>query len=466
MDIKASSASSEVFQPEALSAQALSAFADKYDQNPVNRVVESAVMSVGIDAAAQRPEVVKRHRFVFTHTCKQGEATSQKKSGRCWYFASLNALRGPIIKALEVENFEFSQTHLYFYDKLEKANAFLEHMIRLADRPIGDRELDVHLDLTSFDGGYWDYFVELCLKYGLLPKSEGPETFHSQDSYMFTKQMDHRLKRTAARIRQAHRQGASLAELREFKQDCLAEIYNIAVKCLGRPVERFTYRYENKDKKEVVLPEMTPLEFFEKYVGREALLRRITVCADPRPEMPVGKRLQLENSHNVVGGTDVTALNVPMEHLAEAMKASILDGEPFWFACDVGKDIDRKKGLLDESLYNYDEVLTPIGDFSKADRFTLRYSAATHAMNLTGVSLDDQGNPLYWKVENSWGEDLGRKGTFSMSHPWMLAYTYEAILDRKYLDEKYLKGLDEEPIRLPIWEPFGRLLQVQGEDQA
>lgn len=442
----------------ALSPKHLKKWARQFHSDPTNLLAAHAIQSNGIDAVAQRPDVVKKHTFVFDHICKQGEPTTQKKSGRCWYFAALNSIRGPVFEKLSVKSFEFSQTHLYFYDKLEKANVFLEACIDQIDADYLDRRFSLLLNATVYDGGFWDYFKYLCLKYGLVPKSVAPETFHTQDSYMFVKQMDLRLKRTLVQLRSAHAEGASKAQLRTCKEAALAEIYNLAVKALGEPVDSFTYVYEDKDEKTVVLPNMTPLEFFHKYVGVEELERRIVLIADPRSEIPHGRVIEVEGIRNVQEQPPVNGLNVPIETLAEVSVASIRDGQPLWFACDVGKDIDRSKGILDSELYAYDLALTPVGSFSKADRFRYGYSNATHAMNLTGVRLDEQGKPAYWKVENSWGEDQGRKGTYSMSHQWFLDYVYEVIVDRKYVPEQWLKGLDKKPVLLPPWDYMAELM--------
>lgn len=52
--------------------------------------------------------------------------TNQRSSGRCWLFASTNVFRVNLIKKYKIGNFELSQSYLFFWDKLEKANFFLE----------------------------------------------------------------------------------------------------------------------------------------------------------------------------------------------------------------------------------------------------------------------------------------------------------------------------------------------------
>ncbi len=442
-----------------ISAKQLARYAKTYRDNPINSAVEAAIRGVGIDQSAMDPDVVAKHSFVFSDECKQGEPTNQKSSGRCWYFAAVNSLRQIVMEKLNVESFEFSEVHLYFYDKLEKANTFLEEVIATADRDLLDRETQLILDATVYDGGYWLYFVPLCKKYGLVPKSVGPESFHSGNSYMFTKQMDYRLKAYAMKIRREKAAGKDNRELRKIKDQALSDIYDIAVKCLGQPVESFTYTYRDKDKNYQKLETMSPVEFFDKYIGEAELDKRINLISDPREIHPYGRILELKGAKSVYEDRPAGGLNIPIEEMAKAVLASVRAGVPVWFACDVGKDVDRKLGILDEKLFRYEKILPELPEFSKAERFACFYSSATHAMNITGVELDNDGQPLYWKVENSWGDEMGKKGTFSMSHQWFLDYTYEAIVDKKFIPKKWLKGLKEEPIEIERWDHLASLLQ-------
>lgn len=50
--------------------------------------------------------------------------TNQKSSGRCWIFACLNVIRLPFIKKYELEDFEFSQAYIFFWDKVGRLRIF------------------------------------------------------------------------------------------------------------------------------------------------------------------------------------------------------------------------------------------------------------------------------------------------------------------------------------------------------
>ena len=83
---------------------------------------------------------------------------------------------------LKLKDFEMSQAFLMFYDKLEKANYFLESVIATREEPLEGRLVSWLLQGPLQDGGQWDMFVNLVEKYGLVPKWIMPESFHSSNS--------------------------------------------------------------------------------------------------------------------------------------------------------------------------------------------------------------------------------------------------------------------------------------------
>ena len=89
---------------------------------------------------------------------------------------------------------------------------------------------------------------------------------------------------------------------------------------------------------------------------------------------------------------------------------------------------------------------------------TLDYceSLMTHAMVLSGVNLID-GKSNRWKVENSWGEEPGHKGYFLMTDEWMDRFTYQVVVNKKYLPKELRDLIEQEPIVLKPWDPMGSL---------
>ena len=79
-----------------------------------------------------------------------------------------------------------------------------------------------------------------------------------------------------------------------------------------------------------------------------------------------------------------------------------------------------------------------------------------HAMVITGVDLKDD-KPVKWKIENSWGSDGPFKGYHVMSNSWFEKFTYQVVINKKYLNQKELKALKEDLRVLKPWDPMGTL---------
>lgn len=72
-----------------------------------------------IEACASR-KILEESSHVFTHKIEtEGKPmTNQKNSGRCWLFAILNVMRTSFMKQYNLDEFEFSQAYLFFWDKV------------------------------------------------------------------------------------------------------------------------------------------------------------------------------------------------------------------------------------------------------------------------------------------------------------------------------------------------------------
>ncbi|KAK0914718.1 bleomycin hydrolase, partial [Friedmanniomyces endolithicus] len=71
------------------------------------------------------------------------------------------------MKKHNLKEFELSQAYLFFWDKLEKANWFLEQMIDTAAQDLDSRLVQELLSAPVSDGGQWDMAANLIAKYGL-----------------------------------------------------------------------------------------------------------------------------------------------------------------------------------------------------------------------------------------------------------------------------------------------------------
>jgi bleomycin hydrolase len=420
----------------------------------------NAIRKNGIEAVAMNQESIVNMQYTFSNEIKTGDITNQKQSGRCWMFAGLNTLRVQAARNMNLETFELSQNYQMFWDKFEKANYFLESVLETLDEETDSRLVSWLLMSPLQDGGQWEMFVNLVEKYGVVPKQVMPETFHSSKSAVMNRLVTRKLREDAARLRnQFKSQNVEMDELYAEKEEMLSEVYDMLCQFLGEPKTHFDFEYRDKDDEFHREQNITPLQFFEKYVGVN-LGDYVSVINAPTKDKPFNKTYTVKYLGNVKGGKNVLYLNAEIDQLRSLALAQLKDNEPVWFGCDVGKMHDSESGVLDTELFDYESALGVSFRTTKAERLDYGESQMTHAMVFTGVNLVD-GKPNRWKVENSWGKDSGNKGFFIMSDSWFTDYMYQIVVQRKYLPDNLLAALQEKPAELQPWDPMGSLALIR-----
>ena len=439
-----------------LTPQLVADLSQGFASNPSYKLAMNAVTQTSIEDVALNREVVTNTDFTFSHWLDDWAVTHQKNSGRCWMFAGLNLFRVGAMKKMKLKEFEFSQNYTLFWDKLERANYFLETIIETAGRPVDDRVVAFLLSEPLNDGGQWNMFVNIVRKHGLVPKALMPETESSSSTWRMNSILVHKLREGAKSLRKLQAKGASLAAIRAAKLEILNVIYRILCIHLGTPPTTFTWQWNDKQRKFHRDGKMTPQRFAKKYVTLP-IDEYVCLVHDPRPTSPFNRTFTVQHLGNVFGGDIVLYLNVEIGLMKELAMQSIRKGEPVWMGCDVGKMMRRDLGLWDKNLFDYEAVYDTSFPMDKADRLIYRQTAMTHAMLFTGVDVVD-GHPRRWRVENSWGEDkCGRKGFFVMNDSWFDEYMFEISARKSALPKPLQKALKLPPIVLPPWDPMGSL---------
>lgn len=434
----------------------LEAFRKAFESDPRNRVSLNAVTRTPAKNVAMNRQAVVRCNHTFSHVVQAGAATSQNQSGRCWMFAGLNLFRTTAAENMNLEDFELSQSYTFFWDKLERANYFLESVLKTLDEPTDGRLIAWLMANPVEDGGQWDMFVNVVKKYGVVPKQVMPETESSSASATMNDRLTQKLREYACRLRAAHRKGESREELEAQKSQMLGEVYRMLCIHLGEPPAEFPWQWRTKEKVFHRDGVLTPRQFYDKHVGIN-LDAMVCLIHCPTEATPLNTLYTVNYLGNVVGGRDTCYLNVDLDTMKRAAIAQIKDERPVWFGCDVGKSFDRDLGLMDAELYDFEGLYRVPFALDKAQRLDYGASVMTHAMVFTGVDLDDDGRPLKWRVENSWGDKNGDKGFMVMTDRWFDEYNYEVVVDRKYLSPDVLAILDTKPVDLPPWHPMGAL---------
>ena len=184
----------------------------------------------------------------------------------------------------------------------------------------------------------------------------------------------------------------------------------------------------------------------------------ITVINAPTKDKPYGKTYTVQYLGNVKDGKyPVKYLNLPMDDLRDIAVRMLKDGKAVWFGCDVGQFSEGTEGYLCMDAFDLPALLSTTFNMTKEERLDFGESVMTHAMVLTGVDLDENGKPIRWKVENSWGDERGKKGFFVMDDTWFGEFSYQILLERSYFSEEQKKAFEADPILLKPWDPMGSL---------
>ncbi|KAF4993842.1 hypothetical protein FDECE_13295 [Fusarium decemcellulare] len=393
--------------------------------------------------------------------------TNQRSSGRCWLFASTNVFRVALMKRYGLESFELSQSYLFYWDKLEKSNWFLEQVIDTADEDIDSRLVQRLLGDLISDGGQWDMVYNLVEKYGLVPQTLYPDSWNAMSSGILNSVLKTKLREFALKLRFMvnSEDGVSAAAISSAKDRMLREISLIMTLLLGpppSPEDAFTWQYNDKNGKAHEL-KITPKDFSKNIYSPEFRITSntiegmISLVHDPRHD-PLS-HLSVSRLGNIVGGRGVSYVNVDIDTLKSTCIKMLKAGLPIFFGSDVGKFSDSKSGIMDLKLFNYELGFnTSLLGMTKAQRLMTGESQMTHAMVLTAVHLDEEtGKPVRWRVQNSWGTDAGDKGWFVMSDAWMDEFVYQAVVDPRFCNKEVRDVLKKEAIILPLWDPMGSL---------
>ena len=432
-----------------ISPEMLEQISATYEDNGYDRAISNALAGTSISVLAVNADNAAMIDTHFSDRVKTKGITDQKSSGRCWLFTGLNVLRAKMIDKYALPGMEFSQSYLFFYDQLEKANLFLQGVIDTRKLPFEDRQVDWLFSNPLSDGGQFTGVSNLITKYGLVPAEAMPETFQANNTSQMANLLKLKLREFGLELRAAAK--ARPAELQEMKVRQLSEIYRMLALCLGEPVKEFEWTRCDRDNNIVSRATYTPMGFYQEFIGEDLENNYVMIMNDPTREY--GKVYEIDYDRHVYDGHNWLYINLPVERIKEMAIASIKDNVAMYFSCDVGKFYNSKKGTLDIANFDYASLMGVTFGMDKKQRVQTHASGSSHAMTLIAVDIVD-GEPVKWMVENSWGPASGYKGCLIMTDEWFDEYMFRLVVEKKYVPEDVLKMLDQEPVMLPAWDPM------------
>ena len=421
-----------------ISADILKDLNASFEGNAGDRAIRNALNSTSMAVLAASPDKSVMPDTNFSDEVKTNGRTDQKSSGRCWLFTGLNVLRAQMIARHNLDEFTFSQNYLFFYDQLEKSNLFLQGIIDTRKLPMEDRKVDWLFSNPIGDGGQFTGVSNLIMKYGVVPSEAMPETYSANNTSAMRSQLSLILREGGLKLR-----AAKDKDVQALKVSILKDVYRVLALCLGVPPTEFTWRKDGKT--------YTPQEFYRQYLGQD--LENNYVMVMNNPTLEYGKVYEIDYDRHVYDGQNWVYVNLPMDRIKEMAIASIKDNTALYFSCDVGKFLDRSKGVADTGNFDYQSLLGVDYGMDKKDRILTHASGSTHAMTLIAVDIKD-GKPVKWMVENSWGETSGYKGNIIMTDEWFDNYMFRLVVEKKYVPGDVLSMMNQKPVLLPAWDPM------------
>lgn len=469
------------------------------------RMVENSVANASFDDVLFHNDVLEHRQHLFTHELEPvPEVTNQENSGRCWIFSGLNLFRRPMMVKYGLENFEFSQSYVAFYNQLERANYFV-YWLQKTMESNPDFDFSVYnlpyqywFNTVFDDGGQFAVFAHLIKKYGIVPKEEYGETFESSNTDFLISLLKNTSMDLVVKVKSMKN-----PNWKDVRTTYMKQMYRLLVQFYGLPPTHFVFKYSEGEKKSKfkktrksgepvfrvhggkrtmkyrlklannykLTKPITPVEFYEKYVPFD-LDNMVSLVNDPRN---IYDRMYIvQDLKTMVEVPEIRHFNIPIEEMEDITKISIDEGIPVWFTCDVGHYIHMNKEVADLDIYDEEQDIgiPSLKKMSKKDRLVYGASKLDHAMLICGyhVGYDAPNMDAHtdaeakkqkeqceahknkitrWKIENSWSGEGDGNGYLTISHPWYKEFVYQIVVDKSVLPAKLKKRYEQCANNIP-----------------
>lgn len=418
-------------------------FRTKYENNKNNKIRHRMLNKVKLVDLIQDNDTNLNQSFSIN--IKTHNVTDQEHSGRCWSFAGLNILREKVIEKCGLENFELSGSYIAFYDKLERFNILLERLIsyKKEGKNLYDRYVSSLLKDGMFDGGFFTGFSNLINKYGVVPKDNFPESFSSSNTYEINQILSRLLRKFYLDLENC------TCDEEQLRNKYLENVYFVIADFYGVPPEKFNFEYTDKDGNYHIDKELTPKEFYDKYIGIDLKHDYVEIISYQDKEFKYNNIYEIEETSIISGKEDNLFLNIPPEEFRNLIIKQLKNEELVYFYCSTTSN--RIEGVWTDLLKRYGDVFDI--DLYLDRNSILKTNGITncHCMLITGVNIvDDKADR--WKIENSWGNKYGNNGYYVATDDWIDTYVHRIVINKRFLEKKHLEILKQDKIKMEKWK--------------
>ena len=202
-----------------ISLEQIKNFREIYNSNRTNKIIENAITKNGLENVCINRDIIIENQPVFNIELPESKRYDQQDSWRCWIYGGLNLIKHNIAKNLNINvmDLELSNNHIAFFDKLEKSNNAYENIINIENNNFDYIHKENIIKYCVSEGGYWDWFVAIVNKYGILPYTYNPNTVESTNyekiEYLYTE----KVKKDIIKLLDLKRNETDITLLREAK---------------------------------------------------------------------------------------------------------------------------------------------------------------------------------------------------------------------------------------------------------
>lgn len=379
-----------------------------------------------------------------------GDFFLQGKTGYCWISSVLFCISQHLNNTKGMKYSTFSKTYLIFYDKLEKANKFLELVIAYRNCEINDSKISYLLNNAMTDQGQWNMAENLILKYGLIPYECMPDYTKEMGTGELNACLNYLLRYYAYNIHRINKKNRNrdmetglFNHIEKIKNEALLQVYKLLIKCLGKPPKKIKLPIEFGCYYDLI----SPTNFFRYYID----FPFVNYCSISCIGTKIYTNYTIELDGNVIEGKKNTFLYLPDTIFDSLIWMQIKNEHFCWHTCDAGKFYIKNFSLFDEDLFKLNKFIDTkkSNEINRNTVFQYHIASPTHAMVMTDVRVED--DKLYYISHDSSGNSCNQY--CCMAGNWFQKYVFQAIVNKLYLKEFLESQVIEEKSVKP-WEFF------------
>lgn len=354
----------------------------KFLSDPNNTALSNAFISTNILSGCTDRERYTKLNDIFSHEVKpECYITDQMNSGRCWSFAGLNLLREEMVRKYGIEDFEFSQAYISFWDKFEKCNFFYIQMIENKNLPKDDYYMEQLMKNPVYDGGNFFMLQNIVEKYGVVPKKIYPETYSSSSTKHINLILCEMLKSNSIELKKLNKKHAY-----EKKDEYMGDVYKILCITMGVPPnvnEKFEWKIKKTVKCSHKLGSLPDLNEELDHKHNKSRVRKEEECCIPeRKSNYVGNSIEDYNSCEINNNLDCLFMKIKMHLVTCCKQTKSEDQDLIMKIKDFGRQIEdiyyscypkeRTQGMVQKTYVKKPILTVPIAsdedtDFSDED---------------------------------------------------------------------------------------------------